>query len=177
MRRAGVDNVSLRLLLTGGGTGGHLFPAVATAEKVMTCLPGSQTLFIGTRRRLDRDSLSRYGFTVKTIHSYGLKGKSPGELAKALLVLPLSLIESGYHILRFRPDVVMGVGGYVTGPVVAAAWMLGKPTLIHEQNSVPGLANRLLGRLVRRICLSLPQSESFFPAHKSVVTGNPVRTA
>ncbi len=177
MNRTGVENGVLRLLLTGGGTGGHLFPAVATAEKVLASLPDSQILFIGTRRRLDRDSLGRYGFTVKTIHSYGLKGKNPVELVKALLVMPLSLLESGYHILRFKPDVVMGVGGYVTGPVVAASWMLGKPTLIHEQNSVPGLANRMLGRLVRRICLSLPQSGTFFPAEKSVLTGNPVRTA
>lgn len=177
MSSAGFDNGSLRLLLTGGGTGGHLFPAVATAEKVTELLPGSRILFIGTRRRLDRDSLKRYGFTVKTIHSYGLKGKNPVELIKALLVLPLSLLESLYHILRFKPDVVMGVGGYVTGPVVAASWLLGKPTLIHEQNSVPGLANRVLGRLVRRVCLSLPQSKSFFPDGKSVLTGNPVRSA
>ena len=171
------DRRSFRLLLTGGGTGGHLFPAVATAEKVMTAMPGSRVLFIGTRRKLDRDSLERYGFSVETIHSYGLKGKSIIELIKALLVLPLSLIESCYHVLRFKPDVVMGVGGYVTGPVVAAAWMLRKPTLIHEQNSVPGLANRLLGRLVDRICLSLPRSERFFPAGKTAVTGNPVRRA
>jgi len=177
MSRADADSRTLRLLLTGGGTGGHLFPAVAVAEKVTALLPGSKILFIGTRRRLDRDSLNRYGFTVKTIHSYGLKGKSVLELIKALLVMPLSLLESWYHIVRFRPDVVMGVGGYVTGPVVAASWVLGKPTLIHEQNSVPGLANRMLGRFVRRICLSLPQSGAFFPAEKSVLTGNPVRTA
>lgn len=177
MSRSNVDNGTLRFLLTGGGTGGHLFPAIATAEKMTALLPGSRILFIGTRRRLDRDSLNRYGFTVKTIHSYGFKGKNPLELAKALLVMPLSLLESGYHILRFRPDVVMGVGGYVTGPVVAAAWMLGRPTLIHEQNSVPGLANRMLGRLVRKICLSLPQSGGYFPAEKSVLTGNPVRAA
>ncbi len=175
MSGAGSDKKSLRLLLTGGGTGGHLFPAVATAEKVMAAMPDSRVLFIGTRRKLDRDSLERYGFAVKTIHSYGLKGKSIVELVKALLVLPLSLAESCCHVLRFKPDVVMGVGGYVTGPVVAAAWMLRKPTLIHEQNSVPGLANRLLGRLVDRICLSLPRSEQFFPAEKTVLTGNPVR--
>ena len=132
-------------------------------------------LFLGTRRRLDRDSLARSGFSVKTIHSYGFKGKNLWELTKALLVLPFSLLESCYHILRFNPDVVMGVGGYVTGPVVAAAWLLRRPTLIHEQNSVPGLANRKLGRLVDRICLSLPQSEKYFPAGKTVLTGNPVR--
>ena len=169
------DRTALRLLLTGGGTGGHLFPAVATAEQVRAVLPESSVLFLGTRRRLDRDSLTRSGFMVKTIHSYGFKGKNLWELAKALLVLPFSLLESCYHILRFNPDVVMGVGGYVTGPVVAAAWLLRRPTLIHEQNSVPGLANRKLGRLVDRICLSLPQSEKYFPADKTVLTGNPVR--
>ena len=169
------ERTALRLLLTGGGTGGHLFPAVATAEQVRTVLPESSVLFLGTRRRLDRDSLARSGFSVKTIHSYGFKGKNLWELAKALLVLPFSLLESCYHILRFNPDVVMGVGGYVTGPVVAAAWMLRRPTLIHEQNSVPGLANRKLGRLVDCICLSLPQSEKYFPAGKTVLTGNPVR--
>ena len=171
----GANKTALRLLLTGGGTGGHLFPAVATAEQVRATLPESSVLFVGTKRRLDRDSLTRSGFSVKTIHSYGLKGKSPWELAKALMVLPFSLLESCYHILRFNPDVVMGVGGYVTGPVVTAAWLLRRPTLIHEQNSVPGLANRKLGRLVDRICLSLPQSERYFPAGKTVLTGNPVR--
>ncbi len=172
---SGSNKKTLRLLLTGGGTGGHLFPAIATAEKVMSLMPDSRVLFIGTRRKLDRDSLNRYGFSVETIHSYGLKGKNLWEFIKALLIMPLSLIESCYHILRFRPDVVLGVGGYVTGPVVAASWILRKPTLIHEQNSIPGLANRKLGRLVDKICLSLPQSEKFFPSEKTVLTGNPVR--
>jgi len=171
----GSNKSTLRLLLTGGGTGGHLFPAVATAEQVREAVPESSVLFVGTRRRLDRDSLARSGFSVTAIHSYGLKGKNVWELLKALVVLPLSVMESCYHILKFNPDVVLGVGGYVTGPVVAAAWLLRRPTMIHEQNSVPGLANRKLGRLVDRVCLSLPQSEKFFPAGKSVLTGNPVR--
>jgi UDP-N-acetylglucosamine--N-acetylmuramyl-(pentapeptide) pyrophosphoryl-undecaprenol N-acetylglucosamine transferase len=165
----------IRLLLTGGGTGGHLFPAVATAENLNSRAPGSTILFIGTKRRLDRDYLEQFGFSVKTIHSYGLKGKKIPALLKALAVLPISLLEACYHIIRFRPNVVCGVGGYVTGPVVAAAWLLRKLTVIHEQNSVPGLANRKLGRLVDRICISLPQSSGFFPTGKTVLTGNPVR--
>lgn len=166
---------SLRLLITGGGTGGHLFPAVATAEQLLQSTPDSNVLFIGTRRKLDRDTLESYGFSVSTIHSYGLKGKSLIELIKALLILPVSLLESCFQILNFKPDVVMGVGGYVTGPVVAAAWLLRKPTIIHEQNSVPGLANRKLGGVVKKVCLSLPQSAKFFPSGKTVLTGNPVR--
>lgn len=170
-----VGKHAFRLLLTGGGTGGHLFPAVATAEKLVSRLPESAVFFVGTGRRLDRQHLEHCGFAVRTIHSYGLKGKRPLELFKALAVLPVSLVEACWQILRFRPDVVCGVGGYVTGPVVAAAWLLRRPTVIHEQNSIPGLANRQLGRFVDRICISLPDSARFFPAGKTRLTGNPVR--
>lgn len=96
-------------------------------------------------------------------------------MIKALLVLPISCLQALWILLRFRPDIVIGVGGYVTGPVVAVAKVLGFPTLIHEQNSVPGLANRKLGGLVDKICISLPQSAKYFPTEKTVVTGNPVR--
>jgi len=165
----------IRMLLTGGGTGGHLFPGIAAAEALCARRPGSEVLFVGTRRKMDRASLSRYRFTTKSIHCLGLKGKNLLSLLQAVAVLPLSFVEAAFHILRFRPDIVLGVGGYVTGPVVATARMLGIPTVIHEQNSVPGLANRKLGKLVDRICLSIPGSEKFFPADKAVLTGNPVR--
>ncbi|MDD3813037.1 MAG: undecaprenyldiphospho-muramoylpentapeptide beta-N-acetylglucosaminyltransferase [Desulfocapsaceae bacterium] len=165
----------IRLLLTGGGTGGHLFPAIATAEAMCRRLPGTEILFVGTRRKMDKSSLAHYGFTTRTIHCQGLKGKGALALLQALVLLPLSLVEALWHILRFHPHLVVGVGGYVTGPVVAAARILGVPTVIHEQNSVPGLANRKLGGLATRICLSLPGSEDFFPAGKTVLTGNPVR--
>jgi UDP-N-acetylglucosamine--N-acetylmuramyl-(pentapeptide) pyrophosphoryl-undecaprenol N-acetylglucosamine transferase len=165
----------IRMLLTGGGTGGHLFPGIAAAEALCARRPGSEVLFIGTRRKMDRSSLSRYGFATKSIHCFGLKGKNLIHLLQAIAVLPLSFAEAAFHLLRFRPDIVLGVGGYVTGPVVAMAKVLGIPTVIHEQNSVPGLANRKLGKVVDRICLSIPGSEKFFPAAKSVLTGNPVR--
>jgi UDP-N-acetylglucosamine--N-acetylmuramyl-(pentapeptide) pyrophosphoryl-undecaprenol N-acetylglucosamine transferase len=124
---------------------------------------------------MDATSLAQYGFSTRGIHCQGLKGKGLLALLQALLLLPLSFVEALWHILRFRPHLVVGVGGYVTGPVVAAARIMGRPTVIHEQNSVPGLANRKLGGLATRICLSLPGSESFFPAGKTVLTGNPVR--
>lgn len=170
-------NSPVRLMLTGGGTGGHLFPAIATAEALCRRLPGSEVLFVGTRRRMDRESLERYGYGTCSIHSKGLKGKNWLSLLQGLAVLPLSCLEAMYHILRFRPHLVIGVGGYVTGPVVLAAKLLGKPTLIHEQNSIPGLANRKLGALVTKICLSLPGSEKWFSGEKTVLTGNPVREA
>ncbi len=163
------------MLLTGGGTGGHLFPAIASAQKLLEMRPGSEVLFVGTRRKMDKTSLGKYNFTSQSIHSYGLKGKSLVEVVKALAVLPVSCLESIAILLRFKPDVVLGVGGYVTGPVVAMAKMLGIPTLIHEQNSIPGLANRKLGTLVDRVCISLPDSGNLFPSQKIVLTGNPVR--
>ncbi len=165
----------LRLLITGGGTGGHLFPAVAAAQALRTRQPESEVLFVGTRRKIDTTSLDRYGFANSSIHCYGLKGKSITELVKALAVLPISFLEAVAVIRRFRPDVALGVGGYVTGPVMLAARILGVPTIIHEQNSVPGLANRKLGKIVDHICISLPGSEKYFPQQKVQFTGNPVR--
>jgi len=124
---------------------------------------------------MDAAGLSQYDFQVSTIHCQGLKGKGLTARVQSLLLLPLALIESLWWIFRFRPHLVVGVGGYVTGPVVLAARMLGRPVLIHEQNSVPGLANRKLGSLVSRVCLSLPGSEMYFPEGRTVLTGNPVR--
>jgi UDP-N-acetylglucosamine--N-acetylmuramyl-(pentapeptide) pyrophosphoryl-undecaprenol N-acetylglucosamine transferase len=167
----------VRLLLTGGGTGGHLFPAIATAEAMCKRLPGSVVLFVGTKRKMDKKSLEQYGFDTKAIHSKGLKGKNIISLLQGIAILPVSILEAMIHIIRFKPDLVLGVGGYVTGPVVLAAKVLGRKTIIHEQNSIPGLANRKLGTLVTKICLSLPGSEIFFAKEKTVLTGNPVRQA
>ena len=169
------SNRPFRLLITGGGTGGHLFPAIAAAEELRQQQPQSEVLFIGTRRKMDSAGLSSAGFASTSIHSYGLKGKSPLELCKALAILPLSCLQAANHLRRFKPDVVLGVGGYVTGPVMVAAKVLGIPTIIHEQNSIPGLANRQLGRLVDQVCVSLPGSQRYFPAAKTQLTGNPVR--
>ncbi len=167
----------VRLLLTGGGTGGHLFPAIATAEAICRRLPGSTVLFVGTKRKMDKKSLEQYGFATKSIHSKGLKGKNIGSLLQGIAILPFSVLEALVHIIRFKPDLVLGVGGYVTGPVVLAAKLLGKKTIIHEQNSIPGFANRKLGGVATKICLSLPGSEDFFDQKKTVLTGNPVREA
>jgi UDP-N-acetylglucosamine--N-acetylmuramyl-(pentapeptide) pyrophosphoryl-undecaprenol N-acetylglucosamine transferase len=175
MASAQQQKSALRLLITGGGTGGHLFPAVAAAQALRTRQPESDVLFVGTRRKIDTTSLDRYGFASSSIHSYGLKGKNISELLKALIVLPVSVLQAIAIIRKFRPDVALGVGGYVTGPVMLAARVLGVPTIIHEQNSVPGLANRKLGKIVDQICISLPGSEIFFPSQKVQFTGNPVR--
>lgn len=168
---------TIRLLLTGGGTGGHLFPAVATAQEFRKQKRNTEVLFVGTRRKVDAKSLSAYGFASESIHCYGLKGKNFLELLKALVVLPVSYLQALGIIRRFRPDIVFGVGGYVTGPVVAAAKSLGIPVVLHEQNSIAGLANRKLGALANRVCLSLPGSGMEFIEAKRIYTGNPVREA
>ncbi|MBW1634828.1 MAG: undecaprenyldiphospho-muramoylpentapeptide beta-N-acetylglucosaminyltransferase, partial [Deltaproteobacteria bacterium] len=165
----------VRLLLTGGGTGGHLFPAVATAQEFRRRYPDTTILFVGTRRKMDTTALSQYGFDSESIVSYGMKGKKLAQLIKAVTVLPLSYVQAVKIIRTFRPDLILGVGGYVTGPVVAAGKSCGVPTMIHEQNAVPGLANRKLGKIVDRVCLSHPGSKKYFSPAKAVHTGNPVR--
>ncbi len=169
------EKKEFRLMLVGGGTGGHLFPALATAEEICERRPSTRVLFLGTGREMDRTGLAGSGYSAKRIYCYGLKGKKLFHLIKAVFFLPVSFIQACYYIIQFKPDVVFGVGGYVSGPVVAAAKLLGKRTVIHEQNSVPGMANRKLGGIADTICISLPHAASYFPSEKCILTGNPVR--
>jgi len=163
------------LIVSGGGTGGHLFPGIAVAEAVLDRHPAGQVLFVGTGRQTDARVLANRKFQTTTISCRGLKGKSVLQRLTALLQLPLSTLSAMRLMRRFRPQLVLGVGGYVTGPVLLAAKMMGVATCIHEQNSVPGMANRKLGRLVDRIFLSIPGSERYFAEGKWVLTGNPLR--
>lgn len=169
------SGAGLRMIVTGGGTGGHLFPGIAVAEAVLERFPGSEVLFVGTERLIDRKALAGRRFGVTSIRARALKGRGLVDKLRGLLQVPLSVIEAMRVIKGFRPLLVLGVGGYVTGPVVLAARLLGLATAIHEQNSVPGLANRLLGRLVDRVLISIPGSEGYFPAGRCVLSGNPVR--
>ncbi len=165
----------MRMIICGGGTGGHLFPGVSVAEEVLYSVARSEILFVATDRETDAKILTGRSFPFIPLKSQGIKGKSIVQKVMALLQLPLSLWEAWGILSRFKPDVVLGVGGYVTGPVLLAAWLRQIPTCIHEQNSVPGLANRILARIVRKIFVSIPGSEKRFPANKCVYTGNPVR--
>jgi UDP-N-acetylglucosamine--N-acetylmuramyl-(pentapeptide) pyrophosphoryl-undecaprenol N-acetylglucosamine transferase len=168
---------AVRLVVTGGGTGGHLFPGIAVAEAIMAERVGSQVLFIGTDRQIDSQVLGQSPFATASLQCQGLKGKSISAALAALVQLPLAFGKAIAILRKFDPDLVLGVGGYVTGPVVLAAKVLGIPTCIHEQNSIPGLANKMLGKFVDRIFLSIPGSESFFPKGRFLLTGNPVRSA
>jgi len=164
----------LRIIITGGGTGGHLFPGIALATALQQKYPGCKIMFIGTQRQLDKKTLAGFNFQQESIACMGLKGMGLKHRINSLLSLPMAVLESWKIIKRFQPDLVFGVGGYVTGPVLLAARLRSVPTCIHEQNSIPGLANRMISRFVSRIFVSIP-GEYPFPEQKVVVSGNPVR--
>jgi len=164
----------MRLIIAGGGTGGHLFPGIALATALQQRIPATQVLFIGTSRLLDQQALAGLGFELAALDCGGVKGLNLAAKLRSLLQLPGAVVEAWRILRRFRPDLVFGVGGYVTGPVLLAARLLRIPIGIHEQNSVPGMANRWAGKLADRICISLPCLPPFPPA-RTVQTGNPVR--
>jgi len=165
----------MRMLIAGGGTGGHLFPGIALAEEFTTRHPANAVLFVGTRRGLEAKVVPASGFQLETISTRGLKGKRLGQFLLGLLVLPLSFFESWRILSRFRPDVVVGVGGYASGPVVLAAWLRRIPTAVQEQNALPGVTNRILGHFVSAVFISFEESRSAFSARKTHLVGNPVR--
>ena len=163
----------LRVLIAGGGTGGHLFPGVALAEEVRA--RGGEVLFVGTERGIEARVLPEQGWPLAKIDATGIKGRGLKGLLLGLLRLPRAWWQSLRIVREFRPDVVVGVGGYASGPVVATAAMLMRPTAILEQNSIPGITNRLLSRVVRRVFCTFPDRGNFFPRRKVVLTGNPIR--
>jgi UDP-N-acetylglucosamine--N-acetylmuramyl-(pentapeptide) pyrophosphoryl-undecaprenol N-acetylglucosamine transferase len=167
----------MRLLLAGGGTGGHLFPAVALAERLRGEEPDSEVLFVGTERGLEYRLLPELGWSLRTVPMSGWAGLGLGARFRALAGLVRSLGQSRQILREFRPDVVVGVGGYASVPVLLAARLGGVPYLIHEQNAWPGLANRLLGRWARRVCVSFGEAGRAFRRERVVLTGNPVRAA
>ena len=165
---------ALRIVLAGGGTGGHLYPGLAVARALHRRVPGSIVTFVGTARGLESSVVPREGFPLDVIRSGGLKGKSPGALVRGMALLPWSAIDAWRVISRRAPALVIGLGGYSSGPVVLLAALRGIPTLLLEQNAVPGLTNRLLGRVVRTAAVSFEQTAAYF-GRKAIVSGNPVR--
>jgi UDP-N-acetylglucosamine--N-acetylmuramyl-(pentapeptide) pyrophosphoryl-undecaprenol N-acetylglucosamine transferase len=165
----------MRIIITGGGTGGHLFPGIALAAALRQQFSDCEIMFIGTKRQLDRDTLVGLDFQQESITCMGLKGMGLTHRIRSLASLPKAVLEAHRLIKQFQPELVFGVGGYVTGPVLLAARLLGVPSCIHEQNSIPGLANRLTARFVNKVFVSIPGNYPF-PLAKTVVSGNPVRT-
>lgn len=166
----------MKVIIAGGGTGGHLFPAISIAEEILGRNPENSVLFIGTKEGLEKKTLTQKGYTLEFISSRGIVGKGIIRGLKGFASAFKGFFDSFNIIKKFGPDVVVGVGGYVSGPVVCAAVLLLIPTAICEQNSIPGITNRLLGRFVRRVFASFEESIRFFPRKKTMVVGNPIRT-
>lgn len=165
----------MRVLIVGGGTGGHLFPAVALAETFMKRSADNQVHFVTTQRALDSQVLGGRGFSSTALKMEGMKGKGVVRKLKALVQLPRAFRRSLKIIGEYRPEMVLGVGGYVSGPVVLAAWWKGIPCAIQEQNSIPGVTNRLLSRVANRVFGAFKENETYFPKIKLQITGNPIR--
>lgn len=165
----------LRVIISGGGTGGHLFPALAIAEEIKRREPESDILFIGAKGRMEMERVPERGFRIEGLDIKGINRQNP--LKNVLL--PVKLFNSFQRVNQLlkehQPDLVIGVGGYSSGPVLFAASRKGIPTLIQEQNFFPGLTNRLLSKRVDRICVAFEGMEHWFPAEKLRVLGNPIR--
>jgi UDP-N-acetylglucosamine--N-acetylmuramyl-(pentapeptide) pyrophosphoryl-undecaprenol N-acetylglucosamine transferase len=170
-----VGNSQLRVIIAGGGTGGHLFPAVAIAREIAKRYEAADTLFVTGQRKMESDILTRLGFHHQSIHVEGIKGRGWKKGFMVLIKLPYSVFQSISILKRFSPHFVIGVGGYSSGPVCLAARLMGIPTGIHEQNSFPGLTNRLLCRIVDKVFVSFEESRQHFPGGSLYLTGNPVR--
>lgn len=165
----------MRVLIAGGGTGGHLFPGIALAEEVSTRHSGNEVVFVGTDRGLEARVVPAAGYTLETIPARGLKGMGPLKLLQGLLALPRAFVRSWRILRRYRPDVVVGVGGYASGPVVLAAWMQRVPTAVQEQNALPGFTNKILGWFVGAVFVAFEEARRYFPSRKVHLIGNPIR--
>lgn len=167
----------MRMLIAGGGTGGHLFPGIALAEEVVTRHPDNRVLFVGTARGIEARAVPQAGFPLELIEATGVKGRGPIGWATGLLRLPRAILQSIRILRRWKPDVVVGVGGYASFPVVLAAVLLRIPAAVQEQNALPGLTNRVLGRLVQAAFVAFDEAKPWFPASRTWNVGNPIRKA
>jgi len=164
-----------RVVIAGGGTGGHLYPGIALARALMRHDMDIEISFVGTQKGLEAKVLPREGFTLKTILSAGLLGKKKIARWVSWFKLPIGTAQSMCFLIRKRPGLVVGVGGYASGPLVLSAWILRIPILIHEQNSIPGMTNKWLGKIADKIAVSFKESSGLFPKGKVEVTGNMIR--
>jgi len=172
-----VKGQGMKVIIAGGGTGGHLYPGIALAREVLR-EAGSEVLFVGTEQGLEARVLPKEGLSVRFIRVGRLKGMKPAAIVKTIITLPWSLWQAMRLIQEVRPTVVIGIGGYASGPIALAAWIKGVPLIIVEPNSYAGLANRKLGRLADRVVLSFPgtNQQHFFPDQKTVQVGPLVRS-
>lgn len=166
----------MKVLITGGGTGGHINPALAIAQKVKNSDKNNKVLYVGTKEGMESDLVPKQGFEFKTVNARYLQRKISFENIKTVFISLKGVMESMKIIKQFKPDVVVGTGGYVCGPVVLAASLKKVPTIIHEQNVFPGITNKMLAKVVDKIAISFEEAEKYFPQKDKIsVVGNPVR--
>jgi UDP-N-acetylglucosamine--N-acetylmuramyl-(pentapeptide) pyrophosphoryl-undecaprenol N-acetylglucosamine transferase len=164
----------VRVLIAGGGTGGHLYPGIALAREIKRRAPDAVITFVGTATGVEARVVPREGFPLELIRVAGLKGQSRAKRVRGFAILPLAALDAWRVISRFKPDVVVGVGGFSSGPVLLLAALRGYPTMLLEQNALPGITNRLLSRVVRAAAVTFEDALRFFPG-TGFVAGNPVR--
>src|SRR5215204_4993636 len=164
----------MKVLIAAGGTGGHIYPGIAVAKEILRRDEKSQVLFVGTSHGLETRIVPENGFQLSLINSAGLKNVGLAGKLKGLAVLPRSFAEARRLIREFKPDVVVGAGGYVSGPVLMMASLMRVPTLVMDSNALPGFTNRRLAIFVDKAALTFEEALPFF-GKKGVVTGNPVR--
>ena len=164
----------MKIIIAAGGTGGHVFPGIALADEFTRKNKNNQLLFVGTKRALEKKTIIPRGYAFEAIDASGLKGKNLLTMVRALLQTIKGVLHSIMILKHFAPDLVIGLGGYVSGPVVLAAYLMGVKTAIHEQNSIPGFTNRILGKIAHRIFVSFNYALSYFPSQKTVMTGTPI---
>lgn len=165
----------MRLLIAGGGTGGHLFPGIAVAEEFLSRDPANQVLFVGTEMGIEARVLPRLGFRLEFISAAGIRGKAGISQLKGMAMLLYGYSQSRRILKEFLPDRVLGVGGYASGPVVLAARGMQIRRFIHEQNAIPGFTNKILSTVAEKVFISLEESCKFFPKGRTILTGNPLR--
>ena len=165
----------MKVIIAGGGTGGHVFPAISIAEEILARNGSNEVLFVGTKNGMEKDAVPERGYGIEFISSGGIVGKSPfAKLGAAVSVLA-GVAGSARIIRDFGPDAVVGVGGYASVPTVLCGFLARLPTAVCEQNSVPGLANRVLSKFAAKILITFEESRGHFPERKTVLTGNPIR--
>jgi len=165
----------MKLLIAGGGTGGHLFPGIAVAEEFLARDPQNEVLFVGTDHGIEARAVPAAGYRLETVSAAGIRGKGGLSQLKGALMMLYGYAQSRTILKRFRPDLVLGVGGYASLPMLLAAKGMQIPRYIHEQNAIPGMTNKLLSRFADQVFITLDESAKFFPADSTVVTGNPLR--
>lgn len=165
-----------KFILSGGGTGGHIYPAIAIANELKSRFPDCEILFVGASDKMEMQKVPQAGYKITGLWIAGIQRKLTLDNAMFPLKLMSSLVKSRKIIKEFKPDVVIGTGGFASGPLLRAASGMGVPTVIQEQNSFPGITNKWLSKKAKKICVAYDNLERFFPSNKIVLTGNPVRS-